>query len=654
MQSSQDYYDLLGVSPLASEGEIRQAFRALAKALHPDRHTKRDDSPELEFSEVTEAYETLKDPEKRRAYDESLRHFQKLPVAANSAKPKAFMAGLSIGLVLTLAVIGGKVYWDGGFRQSLAKIQDSLQPKAQRRAAATMRVKFAQAKEQTAATPISNDAAIPARGPVQTELAAKTAAVGGSDVRHAASKDIIAGGADADSIRLTNEAKEENVASQTAPHPAEQTLTVPKRQPSDGNGVAGSASSDSGALKFFFSPRRWAEAGAKAQPTTTGSTFSIEKRFAESRSPSPNASEAVAIRLAPDGFRSGVTPPDDTPAYRDKVAALADAADRAGKPRGLNGGNVQATAAAAPPNSTASPGASAVPAAEGRDFLRHRHDAIPVIIGPFHHEATLYLKPGGGRSEGFTDCPICPEMVVVPEGKFTMGVRYGSEDFKPDASPAHTVEIKKPFAVSKLQISTADMRACIQAGGCRPAPFASLLARPEMPARRVSWVDARAYVAWLSAKTSKRYRLLSEAEWEYLARVGRKNEAEWMQPAGDMRYRRLDSIGYSPFAERFGARESIEGNRWGLINSRYDTLEWVDDCWHRSYDKAPSDGSPWLEAGGGDCSRRVIRGGLSGQGSSDLNPTLRAQDMADIRAPMLGLRVARDISVENRTAYESQ
>ena len=131
------------------------------------------------------------------------------------------------------------------------------------------------------------------------------------------------------------------------------------------------------------------------------------------------------------------------------------------------------------------------------------------------------LKPGDSFKEGAD----CPEMIVVPAGRFLMGSPAGQG--YDDERPQHEVTIAKPFAVAKFALTFDEWDACAARGGCRPDVSDSGWGRGRRPVINVSWDDAQAYVKWLSSITGKPYRLLSEAEYEYAARAGNQTRYPW-------------------------------------------------------------------------------------------------------------------------------
>ncbi len=281
--------------------------------------------------------------------------------------------------------------------------------------------------------------------------------------------------------------------------------------------------------------------------------------------------------------------------------------------------------------------------AGGKAFEKSSAEPIEVVTG---RKKTLRIQPGKGLTQGFTDCHSCPEMVVVPAGDAVMGSRVEGDGSHSEEAPAHRIHIARPLAISKTVVSAGNWRACVDAGVCRLSLSSLLAVGPRVAATRVSWPDAKTYVGWLSQTTGWRYRLLTEAEWEYAARAGKGRGP--MEPEADGRYAK-DTSGLFPRL-RFGHFAAAGPNSWGIQGGG--VLEWVEDCWHGRYDKAPEDASPWLSAADGDCAYRVVRGNASAGGGLGWRPSARSREFAETKAPTLGFRVAREISAPAKTALE--
>ena len=241
------------------------------------------------------------------------------------------------------------------------------------------------------------------------------------------------------------------------------------------------------------------------------------------------------------------------------------------------------------------------------------------------------------------DCLKCPVMVMLPPGSFLMG----SLEEDSDESPQHQITIESPFAVGVYEVTFAEWDACVNAGGCFGySPPGYVRQGDRHPVVRVSWDEAWAYTAWLSQETGETYRLLSEAEWEYMARAGTQTEWYWGDDASNQCYyangndHDLEcSDGYR-FTAPVG---SFRANAFGLYDVLGNVSEWTEDCWNwwGDYSLAPADGSADRL---GDCSRRVSRGGswIFGQGS--LRSAGRGSGSAGSRLHFDGFRVARTIS----------
>ena len=130
--------------------------------------------------------------------------------------------------------------------------------------------------------------------------------------------------------------------------------------------------------------------------------------------------------------------------------------------------------------------------------------------------------PGPQKAAATTairDCSECPELLVVPAGQFLMGSPPGERDRDDDEGPQHTVAIRRPFAVGKYEVTFDEWDACVAGGGCA-AGADDGWGRGRRPVIHLSYEQAIGYTEWLSKKTGKTYRLLSEAEWEYAALAG--------------------------------------------------------------------------------------------------------------------------------------
>jgi formylglycine-generating enzyme required for sulfatase activity len=244
----------------------------------------------------------------------------------------------------------------------------------------------------------------------------------------------------------------------------------------------------------------------------------------------------------------------------------------------------------------------------------------------------------------FKDCERCPEMVVIPAGEFTMG-SPDSEPFRA-AETQHRVTIAAPFAVSKFEITFDQWDACVKAGGCGGyRPDDQHWGRGKRPVIDMSWENAKAYVNWLSRKTGKPYRLLSEAEWEYAARAGTTtaySTGNTISPS---------QANYDGGGDESGPSEAnrqktmpvgrFPANGFGLHDMHGNVSQWVEDCWHDDYTPiAPADGSAWVD---GDCNGRVLRGGSWGDSEVELRSAARTGEYKDNSSYNDGLRIARGL-----------
>jgi formylglycine-generating enzyme required for sulfatase activity/tetratricopeptide (TPR) repeat protein len=250
----------------------------------------------------------------------------------------------------------------------------------------------------------------------------------------------------------------------------------------------------------------------------------------------------------------------------------------------------------------------------------------------------------------FNDCPDCPELAVIPPGSYQMG--------DPDPAgrevehPVHAVKIEQPFAVSRYEITFAQWDACEAAGGCGYHPDDAGAGRGKQPVYGVNWEDANAYVRWLSEKTGQQYRLLSEAEWEYVASAGIGKAGHWEKMDDFCKYAngadqmlrekdpRVPAIACRDGYVKTAPVGSFPANAYGLFDLYGNIAEWVSDCWNANYKGAPADGAAWES---GDCDRHVLRGGSWRSGQGDLRPAFRTPLWTELRINTTGFRVARTL-----------
>jgi formylglycine-generating enzyme required for sulfatase activity len=253
---------------------------------------------------------------------------------------------------------------------------------------------------------------------------------------------------------------------------------------------------------------------------------------------------------------------------------------------------------------------------------------------------TIWKVPGALTA--FKDCAGCPQMVVIPAGEFTMG----SPPSDQQAETQHRVTIAAPFAVSKFEITFNEWGACVKNGGCGGyRPEDQGWGRGKRPVINLSWENAKDYVNWLSRKTGKPYRLLSEAEWEYAARAGSVTPfsfGDTLSPSQANYDGSPDGSGPSEVnRQKTMPVGSFPANQFGLHDMHGNAWEWVEDCWHDDYTaEAPTDGSAWLKE---RCEGHVGRGGSWEDSQSELRSSARTGGYKDELSATDGLRIARGL-----------
>ncbi len=254
----------------------------------------------------------------------------------------------------------------------------------------------------------------------------------------------------------------------------------------------------------------------------------------------------------------------------------------------------------------------------------------------------------------FRDCKICPEMVVLAAGTFIMGTPDEEKGREEDEGPRHAVTFKKNFAISKFQVLAGEWDAYAQLkgivlpdGDTRPGRECKA-GKPRYPqdatypAVCVNYDDAKKYAAWLSQKTGKHYRLLSEAEREYAARAGSYEAFPFPFDApGEYRItKHANTLGPEDGFSFAAPAGSFPPNAFGLYDMHGNVYEWVADCAHDNYIGAPADGSAWMD---GLCKSHHIRG------NDWIEPPIfsrsgnRNDRTPNVRGDWLSFRVAREL-----------
>ncbi|MDR6641369.1 MULTISPECIES: formylglycine-generating enzyme family protein [unclassified Luteibacter] len=299
--------------------------------------------------------------------------------------------------------------------------------------------------------------------------------------------------------------------------------------------------------------------------------------------------------------------------------------------------------------------------------------------------ARLYAsyKPGQVFADRFVDSTgQAPAMVVVPTGKFLMGSPDGERGHDANEAPVHEVQIDKGFAMARSAVTIGQFRDFVRATGYVPQSqslqggsvydeqsgglrdddaatwqddYAGKPGQERLPVINVSWNDAKAYADWLSQRTGKKYRLASEAEFEYSLRAGSTTRYWWGDDTPTSRVENLTggndrsgsgrrwSNAFNGYKDGFWGPApvmSFTPNAFGLYDMGGNVSEWVGDCWHDNYIRAPRSADAWVNPG---CGRRVIRGGSWGSAPEMVRSAYRQGASADLRSARVGFRIVREL-----------
>ena len=276
----------------------------------------------------------------------------------------------------------------------------------------------------------------------------------------------------------------------------------------------------------------------------------------------------------------------------------------------------------------------------------HYREALTLL-----HTASQSAEKGNAATEVARNI----KMVVVPAGSYLMGSPSSEADRDGDEGPQHRVTIRESFAVGAYEVTFDQWDACVGDGGCGGyAPDDEGWGRGRRPVINVSWEDAQRFVAWLRSATGEPYRLLSEAEWEYVARAESRTARYWGESSSaqcqyangaDQTAKRHQSHWTVASCDdghfRTAPVATFNPNMYGLYDVLGNVWEWVEDCWNGGYQGAPSDGSAWER---GDCSRRVVRGGSWSREPRNLRSANRFWFESGFRYSRSGFRVARTLT----------
>lgn len=305
------------------------------------------------------------------------------------------------------------------------------------------------------------------------------------------------------------------------------------------------------------------------------------------------------------------------------------------------------------------------------------------IFGVIYAGITVSL--GAFASEPFRDCEDCPLMVMVPAGTFQMGTAPGGyEAVEPTGEmPAVTLRVPTAFAIGAQEITRGqfavflertaakppqacrawvDGRWTVSAGADWQSPAQPENPEAEHPANCVSWHDAMRYAEWLTEFTGERYRLPSEAEWEYAARGGNPAPRWWgwnsfegvsisdaCEHANVYDVSGMRALGFPWPHARCDDRQvevapvrTYDANAYGVFDVIGNVSEWTMDCFTGSYPNRPPDSRPWVWEGG--CETRVVRGGSWTSRPLQARSTHRAHQAPEYRGSDTGFRVVKELT----------
>jgi len=275
-----------------------------------------------------------------------------------------------------------------------------------------------------------------------------------------------------------------------------------------------------------------------------------------------------------------------------------------------------------------------------------------------------------------------PMMAVIPSGSFMMGSPEEEDGRVDNEGPRFRVTFERGFALSRTEVTVGQFRRFVEATGYvtdaersgrsriylagsgriterqRVTWEENYMGEPadeSMPVIHVSWNDAAAYAEWLAEQTDRPYRLPTEAEFEYALRAGSQTPYWWGEGSPEQAVENVTGDGDEFIDQRTWTNAfrrytddywgpapagSLVANPFGLFDMGGNVMEWVQDCWHDGYVRAPDDGSAWVNPG---CERRVIRGASWSSTPAMSRSAFRISSRDTATDARVGFRVARDL-----------
>ena len=281
----------------------------------------------------------------------------------------------------------------------------------------------------------------------------------------------------------------------------------------------------------------------------------------------------------------------------------------------------------------------------GYTEILHRAAPQPPILGEQENPKPPELGVGGGSPETL-------EMIAIPSGTFTMGAPKKESESRDSERPTHEVTVQS-FYMGRHQVTQAQWK--VVAGYPqidRPLnPDPSNFKGDRLPVEKVDWDDAQEFCNRLSAHTGKTYRLPSEAEWEYACRAGTTTAFHFGETIAPKlaNYRGISTYNDGPkgeYREKTIEVGSFPANAWGLHDMHGNVLEWCEDDWHSNYDRAPTDGSAWVESDR-KSTYRLLRGGSWGSNLVNCRSAFRRFSTGGGRGKAVGFRVSCGFGVSS-------